>query len=178
MDALRICSIVLFFTNMNASRSFRNTKGVVTDVMADLDKFNVNEMPILYQSIETNTDFTSNGTNNLIRDILKEYLDQYIDIISQSGYIQDLSVQAGNVSDLAKSTNNQQVIDAANNMDIKKQLELLKSKLVEQLDTSVIDLKGLSDIIKTSVKSMRAEVDNIVAGLSPNSTVGTLLFCR
>lgn len=118
----RICSIVLFFTNMNASTSFRNTKGVVTSVMTDLDKFNSNEMPVFYQAIEKNTDFTSNSTNNLIQEILVKYLDQYFETVSQSFYLKDLNEDIFNITELVKATDNQQAIDAAAEMDINKQL--------------------------------------------------------
>lgn len=90
--------------------------------MTDLDKFNSNEMPVFYQAIEKNTDFTSNSTNNLIQEILVKYLDQYFETVSQSFYLKDLNEDIFNITELVKATDNQQAIDAAAEMDINKQL--------------------------------------------------------
>lgn len=107
---------------MNAATSFRNTTTVVNDVLTDLEKFNANEMPVFFQAIEKNTDFSENSTSNLIQDTLTEYLEQYFDSVSRSLFIKNLNEKIFNINELVNATGNQAVIDAAAKMDINEQL--------------------------------------------------------
>lgn len=46
----------------------------------------------------------------------------------------------------------------------------MKAQIKAELDTSVIDLKGLSDTIKDNMDTIKAIVDDFVSAIAPNTT--------